>query len=79
MIACIISVVFQNHYTYCRLTDWLLETILILFCAEIGVYAKARGRTEISDFRDDETRCVSNHLPPWQFTYLLFFAGIELT
>jgi hypothetical protein len=27
-----------------------------------------RGRTEIFDFRDDETRSVSNHLTPEQFT-----------
>ena len=27
-----------------------------------------RGRTEIKDFRDDERRSLSNHLPPRQFT-----------
>jgi len=34
---------------------------------------KPRGRTEISDFRDDETLRVSNHLSPRYFT------RIELT
>jgi hypothetical protein len=46
----------------------MLRYPINLLSGLLTMYRRSRrlpwGRSEIEDFRDDETRCVSNHLTP---------------
>ena len=46
---------------YAVQTEWIPTSLGAIY-REAG--RVSRGRLEIGDFHDDETLCVSNHLPP---------------